>query len=288
MKIFTKIKNIVRYFLTKNPRMYFTYRMFKESKSVFDVPKNTPMGFKFSGNLSMENGSFETEEYELVKSILDKTDVFINVGANIGYYICLALNMSKYTIACEPIESNLRLLYKNIDANKWKNNLEVYPLALSNNIGIIKIYGSGVSASLIKGWGGTKEPYKRFVSSSTLDHIIGNRFLDKRCFLLVDIEGAEMKMLEGSRLFFERYIKPVCFMEISITEHQPDGFLINPYLGNTFNFFWEKGYEAFTADKEKKLILPEEIKTICNTGIDTILKHNFMFVWKENQSEILH
>jgi hypothetical protein len=46
-------------------------------------PKETPMGFKLAGNRTMQQGKFEPEETEIVRKILPKVDIFINVGANI-------------------------------------------------------------------------------------------------------------------------------------------------------------------------------------------------------------
>ena len=47
-------------------------------------------------NLSMEKGTHEIEEREIIQNILERVDVFINVGAYIGYYCCLSLQKVKY------------------------------------------------------------------------------------------------------------------------------------------------------------------------------------------------
>jgi hypothetical protein len=58
----------------------------------------TSLGFKFIGNKSMMNSLFEPCETEIVKKIFPKVNLFINVGANIGYYVCLALYNKKKVI----------------------------------------------------------------------------------------------------------------------------------------------------------------------------------------------
>lgn len=282
------IKDFITLAMVKRfPKMAMAYRFKRDSRHILEEANETPMGFKLIGNRSMEQGTFEPEEVEIVKKLLRKVDVFINIGANIGYYCCLALSYRKYTVAFEPIELSLRYLYKNIKANHWENDIEIFPLALSNKVGIIDIYGDGTGASLIKGWAGIPEQYVRSVPTSTADNVLGFRFEGKKCLVLVDIEGAEKYMLEGAGNFLDREQKPIWMVEISITEHQPKGVTVNPNLFSTFEIFWDKGYDAWTADQQVRLVSPDEVKAICRNGKDTLLIHNFLFIEKGKKEEML-
>jgi FkbM family methyltransferase len=269
------------------PSMALLYRLVRDSRYALKEPKQTPMGFKLSGNRSMEEGAFEQDEVAIVKKCLEKIDIFVNVGANIGYYCSIALSYGKSTIAFEPIELNLRYLYKNIKANHWQNDIEIFPIALGNKAGLIEIYGGGTGASLIQGWAGTPGQYVRLVPVSTLDNVLGTRFNGGRCFVLADIEGAERYMLEGAGRFLHLQPKPIWMLEISITEHQPKGTNLNPHLLSTFQVFWESGYEAWTADKHLRLVSLDEVKSICKGGRDTLLTHNFLFIEAGKKGEIL-
>ena len=75
---------------------------------------NTPFGFKFFGPSAMQNGSFEITETNILIKLSSHADLFINVGANYGFYCCLALSKGIKTSAFEPVYTNLRILYKNI------------------------------------------------------------------------------------------------------------------------------------------------------------------------------
>lgn len=225
----------------------------------------------------MEAGTFEPQETEVIQRCLETADVFINIGANIGYYCCLAMQRKIPTLAFEPIELNLKYLYKNMSANGWENSIEVYPLAIGNRIGLIEIYGGGTSASLVKGWSKTPEYYRRWVPVSTLDRLVGSRFEGRQCLILADIEGAELAMLEGARQLLRMNPKPVWIMEICITEHMPEGIHVNPHLLSTFRMFWEQGYEAWTCDKKMRRVDEAEIEAILRTGNDTLRTHNFVF-----------
>jgi hypothetical protein len=75
----------------------------------------TPYGFKLIGSHSvhhqgMQAGLFEPEETEVIRHHLRKADVFIDVGANIGFYSCIARSDGKYVVAIEPLIQNLRYL----------------------------------------------------------------------------------------------------------------------------------------------------------------------------------
>ncbi|HAQ17687.1 MAG TPA: hypothetical protein DCR40_00450 [Prolixibacteraceae bacterium] len=279
---------LIKPIIERLPRLAMTCRYLRDSWQIQKEPKPTPMGFKFVGNQSMQNGQFEPEETQIVQSIVSKVDVVINIGANIGYYCCIALSQKKNVIAFEPINLNLRYLLRNIKANNWESKIEVYSMALSNKVGVIEIYGGGTGASLLKGWAGNPEQHVTLVPCSTLDTVLGTRFQNKKCFFIVDIEGAELLMLKGAFSIVERDLKPIWLMEISISEHQPKGIIINPNLLATFQLFWDRGYEAWTADKECRIVQSDEIKKIVASNKDTLNTHNFLFIEKGKEREYLY
>ena len=175
-----KIIQLVKPIIERFPKLAMIYRYLRDSNQIYDEPQKTRMGFKLVGNKSMQSGQFEPEETKIVKQIIPNIDVVINVGANIGYYCCIALSQKKYVIAFEPINHNLRYLLRNIKANNWESEIEVYPMALSNKkAGVIEIYGGGTGASLVKGWAGTPEQYVTLVPSTTLENVLGSRLLGK-------------------------------------------------------------------------------------------------------------
>ena len=271
------IKNF-KLILERIPFLPMLYRDLRDNKIHNSEPKDTTWGFKFTGSSSMQLGKFEPEETELFLSIIKDVDVLVNVGANVGYYCCLALNHNKYVYAFEPVILNLKTLLKNIKINNWEDNIEIYPLALSNKkSGIIEIYGGGTGASLVKGWAGIKDDSSNLVPISTLDNVLSNKLMNKKSFILVDIEGSEKYMLEGALSVFVNDPKPIWMIEITITEHWPQGVEINPNLLSTFQMFWDHGYVAKTANKENRLVTKAEIESIVNTGFDTLNTHNFLF-----------
>jgi FkbM family methyltransferase len=277
MALGRKFLEVTKPIIRRLPMAATVYRAVRGERRVLEEPRPTPLGFKFMGNKSMEEGNFEIEEVKIVKDKLSQVDVFVNVGANIGYYCCIALSMGKTTIAFEPIEQNLSYLYRNVLANDW-DDIEIFPVALANKTGLIEIYGGGTGASLIKGWAGGPEDCHRLTPVSTLDNILQRRLLGKRCFFLVDIEGAEQLMLEGATTQLTLSPKPMWMIEISVKEHQPEGVEMNPNLRATFELMWKFGYKAYTCDRQFRCVTESEISKICGTGEDSLCVHNFLFM----------
>jgi len=278
------IVNFIKPVVERFPRLAIIYRSIRDSWDSGCEPRDTPMGFKLVGNPMMEKGCFEPLESEWVRRIVKDVEVFINIGANIGYYCCLTLaerGDDFSVVAFEPIASNIDYLKKNISANSFDENVELFPMALSDKPGLMKMYGGGVCASLVEGWEGINSLHYTHVPVNTLDNVLGGRFERKQCFILVDIEGAEYSMLKGASCFITRDPKPVWLVEVCVNEHQPDGVKTNPDLLAVLETYWTAGYEAWTVNYNPRRVGREEICDIAASGIDTLGTHNFVFADKQ-------
>jgi FkbM family methyltransferase len=178
-------------------------------------PVITPLGFKLGGLTSqhhraMQEGSFEPDEVALLSRILPKVDAFVDVGANIGYFTCLARQSGLCAIAIEPMAVNLRALYENLKTNCWEDT-EVLPMGMSDHVGIETLFGaSSTGASLIDNWAGSPSLIHRFISVSTLDTVFDGRFEGKRLFIKSDVEGHEYYVVRGAPVPVRRAPRPFC------------------------------------------------------------------------------
>ncbi len=272
------ILDLLRPIAERFPRLLMAYRLAKARWPLFDEPVATPLGFRLIGNASMERGEFEAREAELIRALLEDADMFINVGANIGYYCCMAASLGRPVLAFEPVAVNLQYLLKNVEANGWDHLVTVVPMALGDRRGVARIYGEGTGASLVRGWAKGPEDYPTLVVTSTLDAEAGSLAAGKKCLIVADIEGAERGMLDGARGLLGSSPKPVWIVEISVGEHQPKGISMNPDLLRTFEIFWAQGYEAWTTTRPYRPVTPEEVRQVVATGTDTLRTHNFLFV----------
>jgi FkbM family methyltransferase len=234
----------------------------------------TPYGFKLMGtslnsHMTMQDGIFEPETTLCLREQLRSVDVFVDVGANIGFYTCLARLADKQVIAVEPLPKNLEYLYANILANDW-TDIEVFPVGLSERPGLATLYGgSSTGASLIGGWAGTSRLFRRTISVSTLDILLGVQWAGKKMLIKIDVEGAEYRVLLGASQVMDMQPKPTWLVEICLGEFHPAE--KNPDFQNTFNLFWQHGYEARTADQNNKLIQRADVdrwvkKGSCDSG----------------------
>ena len=229
----------------------------------------TPHGFRLLGtnsihHLAMQAGTFEPEETALFKEIFQSADIFVDVGANIGFYACLARQSGLHVIAVEPLLKNLEYLYGNLSVNAW-DDVEVFPLGLGEHSGVATLFGgSSTGASLIGSWAGASQRFRQTIPITTLDILLGNRFSGKRVFIKMDVEGAEYPALLGAVKVMDREPKPVWVVEICLNEYHPKG--INPNFRDTFGLFWQHGYQARTADKLDKVIQPADIERWATNG----------------------
>jgi FkbM family methyltransferase len=244
---------------------------------------NTPFGFKmiarnYIANRMMMNGIFETEEVELVKTNLSHADIFIDVGANIGFYTCIARSLGKYVVAIEPQYHNLECLYANLVNNNWYDT-EVFPFGLSDKPGLITLYGaSGPSASIVSGWAGYSSRFKKIIPVNTIDALLGNRFNGKHLFIKIDVEGAEYHVLCGGIKTLCTSPRPTWLIEICLNEFHPGE--VNPNYEATFDLFWRHGYEARMANKECSLVTPSDIEKWVAGNCSANANLNYLFIPK--------
>jgi FkbM family methyltransferase len=248
----------IRHNIDRFPLLALTYRTVRSAWAMGRLKSQmTPYGFRLAGREDMQDGSFEPEEMALIRKILLETDVFVDVGANIGYYACLARFCGKYTIAVEPLTENLQYLYANLQENGW-NDLEVWPIGVGRQPGLAFLYGGGTGASVVKKWAGSSELSRRVIPLSTLDILLGERFAGQRVLIKIDVEGAEYEVLQGAAKTLARTPSPKWVMEICLTEHFPSE--INPHFEAIFRLFWDHGYVARVVGPDDRVVTPAAVE----------------------------
>lgn len=239
----------------------------------------TPMGFKMAGGSSivhwlMRNGEFEREELDLLLGLMDEADVFVDVGANIGYYSLLARYRQKQVVAVEPQATNFRFLCESLVANGWLD-AEAYPVGLGRQPGIATLYGiSSTGASLLPGWAGASTSWRQIIPVTTLDRILAGRFLDRRILVKIDVEGAEHDVLLGAAETMSRIVKPTFLVEICLGEFSPNG---NTRFSDTFRLFRQSGYECRLPGAEDRLVTPADVERWASAGRTDTGAINYLF-----------
>ena len=209
--------------------------------------RRTPYGFLFSGSNSvhhkaMQAGQFERLEVDWLLARLDSVDVFVDVGANAGYFTCIARARDRRVVAVEPHYRNLQYLLENIDQNLGPP-VEIFPVALSDRPGVMRLYGlSSTGASLLPNWAGSPSALSRKVPVTTLDNLLEGRFAGERLLVKIDVEGHEHEVILGAQATLGRSTRPTWLVEITDSQFHPGG--ANPNIENTFWQFWGRGYRC--------------------------------------------
>ncbi len=135
------------------------------------------------------HGVYEPETTAFLASHVREGDVFIDVGANIGYHSLIAGERGAKIHAFEPVSWVARILEENLSRNNIE--AEVHQMAVSNQDGEATFFETRISTrSSLYPQGGTRSIRK--VPTVRLDSIF-----DHIDILKVDVEGAEHRVLEG-------------------------------------------------------------------------------------------
>ena len=95
---------------------------------------------RFVSRRIAEEGIWEPYETSLVMDLLHPGAVFVDVGANIGYFTVLAATTAGKVFAFEPDPENFRLLEANLALNALQRKVTAVPAALAEEDGEGQLY----------------------------------------------------------------------------------------------------------------------------------------------------
>lgn len=253
-----KLKNSIRYLIDdKSPHLAALIRAFRDRRELErSDASDTPHGFRFIGHEGVVQGWYEKREVEIVEQLIPDADVFVDVGANLGFYSCLAKKQGLRVLAFEPHPRNLNYLYRNLGENGW-DDVEIFPIGLAESPGVMTLFGFGDGASLVQGWAHTSTKLRHHIPVNTLDNLVVDRLAGKKLLVKIDVEGAEHQVLSGARRVLDMDPRPVWFIEVCLDIQHPGG--LNPHFEQTFEMMWEAGYRSRVAVQEEIAVGRREI-----------------------------
>lgn len=143
-------------------------------------------------------GEYEPATSRLFQRILKRGATFLDIGANAGYFTCLAARQVGDTgrvISFEPLEDIRGQLLRNIELNRFPH-CQVFDVALSNTNGTSEFFGGPSDHSGVSSLRPLEGSARRLqITTARLDD-----FLDAETqvdCVKIDVEGAECHVLEG-------------------------------------------------------------------------------------------
>lgn len=187
-----------------------------EFKGQFAVSATSDLFFHI-----VSRGSYEPFLSEICKTHISPEKDVIDIGANVGFYTVLSakcISSSNRVLAIEPTKHAYERLRRNLILNSVEEKVVLYNGAFSNRSGktiIHTIEGMEEYSSL----GGICHPSVKnsmakieTVECSTLDEIVQkNRIIPG--FIKMDVEGAEVLVLEGGKHTIRKY-QPIILSEM--------------------------------------------------------------------------
>ena len=150
-------------------------------------------------------GSFEPNEFAFLDRVLRPGMVFVDVGANDGYYTLFAarrVGPSGRVVAAEPSSRERAHLQRNLGRNGL-DNVSVVPAAIGSVSGLADLHlAHGVHAGHNTLGGFAHDDVVRAslerVPIEPLDSVVARLGLTKVDFVKIDVEGAEAHVIEGA------------------------------------------------------------------------------------------
>ena len=161
-------------------------------------------------------GADSFEYTPVFKGLIKYCNVFIDIGANSGYYSLLAATIKPDICihAFEPAQGPLHYLKENVRLNKLGKQIEVHSLALSSRSGEVNFYevtnkkytylthNLGGIGSLKADSFQTAYPVK----TETLDRFVLIKSISAVDFVKIDTEGTENFILEGAEETIRKFL----------------------------------------------------------------------------------
>ena len=210
-------------------------------------------------------GFHELNEWRFLHRFLRPDMVLADVGANQGEFTLFAAKRltAGQVISFEPVQSLFRQLQENVSLNQFKN-VSVFNVGLSNQKGRIPVYMASDEAGENEGLASIFQSADRNrlveeIELEMLDTLTERLRLSRLDFIKIDVEGAELMVLQGARRTIEKF-QPVVMLEITSATYAAAGYSTDDVL----NFFRGLNYSFQIISHRGRLETPTVIPSYCN------------------------
>ena len=178
------------------------------------------VGLRFNpgfSNPAYAYGSYEQPVQQALVNFLRPGDVFYDIGANLGFFTVIGAKIVGQTgqvHAFEPVPDNYNYLCKNVEINEFPN-VSAHQYAISKSTGKGQLFLSDYSGGATLSETSIPPDFKgaMAVELAAIDDLIGQQNFLPPTLVKIDVEGAEMDVLQGMIQTIEKY-KPIIIYEI--------------------------------------------------------------------------
>ncbi|HTQ35607.1 MAG TPA: FkbM family methyltransferase [Steroidobacteraceae bacterium] len=241
-----------------------------------------PVDLHSIGYTLMLMGQYERPETDFLKSVCGNDGVFLDIGANLGWYsLVLGRRFSGARIyAFEPIPGTFAALRRNIGLNALEN-IEAVRLGMFNKTGEMNfLFAEDVSgATSLKLVGQTRgqAPVREIACpTTTLDSFCADRNVVPS-LVKIDVEGAELMVAQGAETTLAH--APVLMMELLRKWSREFGYHPDDVLA----LLAKHGYEAWAFAANGKAAKLEPCPAITEETVQT----NFVFLHPQEHAAII-
>jgi FkbM family methyltransferase len=126
--------------------------------------------------------------------------VIYDIGANVGAYALIAASRGAEVYAFEPSFQNAFRLHENISLNNLDGKITVLPVILGSKNGTARFSVSDTTFGASRGFSDAGEKQGKAYPVLTLDDASRIFSLPVPVAIKIDIDGAEVELLEGAKL----------------------------------------------------------------------------------------
>jgi FkbM family methyltransferase len=204
---------------------------------------------------------FENKEINFVRRYLKESDIFLDIGANIGLFSLHAaycIGSSGKIIAFEPTPLTYARLVENIDLNNYMTKIIPVNIGLSEKKEclILNSYGNGYDA-----WNTFAKPLNEFqgneinVQVDTLDNYLRtcDINIENISLIKVDVEGWEVNVIKGAVNTLKSKNAPTLLVEFT----EEYAFAAGTSCYELYDLIKSYGYEWYIYDDRENNLKPE-------------------------------
>lgn len=164
--------------------------------------------------------AFDSELLAIIDEYIRDDSVIWDIGANVGVFAFGAASIAKngFTLAVEADIWLAQLMRKSLHLKENAElNMQILPCAIAdkNGVATFLISSRGRASNALETTGGRSQfgviREKNTVPTLTMDTLLD--FSDAPTFIKIDVEGAEVIVLEGSEKVLQQ-VRPIIYIEV--------------------------------------------------------------------------